>query len=109
MKIVQERFADPDGTLIGGGIAPFIICDVCGDKVIGQHDGMVMFVEDNYGHRTGDLRILHKGRCDVLKTTTPWGWLPLDVFLRDIIGNAQIDLNVTEARIRDAKGFGFHI
>jgi hypothetical protein len=50
-------------------------------------------------------------KCETSETR-PLSWQDLDVFLRDVVGNAQIDLEETERRISGPGGsseFGFHI
>ena len=107
MRLIFEEFEDPR---LAGGIAPFIACDACGEKIIGQHAGMVLFETDAEGKRAGTFKTMHT-KCEA-RETGPLPWLSLDVFLRDVVGNAEIDLEETERGISGPGGsseFGLHI
>ena len=89
-----------EGLLGGGGHAPFLVCDTCGQKIQGQDAGIVVFPADPDGHRTGAVVAVHKGACDVVDGQ----WSDLEIFLRDLTRNARIDLAKTEERINGDGG-----
>jgi hypothetical protein len=54
------------GTLSGGGIAPFWVCDTCGEKIEGS--GTAAFKTNDQGERTGEYLTIHKGKCETEET-----------------------------------------
>lgn len=109
MRLIFEELRDP--RLASIGIGAVIACDTCGEKIVGQDAGIVVFESDAEGKRAGTFRTIHKVKCETSETR-PLSWQDLDVFLRDVVGNAQIDLEETERRISGPGGsseFGFHI
>lgn len=109
MRLMFEEHDNP-GLLSGGGAATFIACSTCGGKVQGQDDGIVVFIEDEQHRKTGDIMVIHKGRCDTTQTRQ-FRWQDLDIFLRDVILNTKVDLGLTERRISGPNGlaaWGLH-
>ncbi len=109
MHILFEEHDNPE-LLSGGGAATFIACSTCGVKIQGQNDGIVVFREDGEHRTTGEVMIIHKGRCETAQTQQ-LPWQDLDIFLRDIVLNTGVDLAQTEERISGPDGlasWGLH-
>ena len=94
----------------GGGEAVFLACATCGEKIVGQADGIVVFHESAPHTKSGDVSVIHKARCETDRTRA-LRWQDLELFLRDVLANTQIDLAATERRINEPDGlrdFGLH-
>jgi hypothetical protein len=92
------------GDMLGGAIVTFVACETCGKKIDRHAPGIVVFRDGEPGedgHRRASA--IHKGACDTA-ATRELPWQDLDIFLRDIVMNAGIDLAVTEARINEPGG-----
>lgn len=110
MRLIREEIEDPRAAITGLLIATFIACDACGEKIIGQDVGIVVFEVDADGKDAGTFKTVHKKTCDTREMRL-LRWQSLDVFLRDVVGNAGIDLAETERRISGPGGsseFGLH-
>ena len=87
MRIKWEFFED-DSIAGGGGFGPFVICDTCGEKIIGEGSGIVQFDRDQVDH----ARAVHLGDdCDRAGARLP-SYEPLERFLAHVAVNAQIQL-----------------
>ena len=109
MRFKFETIDDPT-MAFGAGEATFLVCDTCGEPVKGQQDANVVFLEDSDRNETGEIKVIHKQGCETPQTQR-LRWQDLDLFLRDVVMNARMDLGETEARITADGGladFGLH-
>ena len=109
MRFLFEEHQNAE-LLSGGGAATFVACDTCGDKIQGQHDGIVVFHEASDHRKSGGIMVIHKGRCET-PDTQRLRWQDLEIFLRDVVLNTKIDLAETEKRISGPDGlasWGLH-
>lgn len=89
----------------GGGEAAFLACETCGEKIVGQDDGIVVFHESAPRTKSGDVSVIHRAGCETDRTQA-LRWQDLELFLRDVLANTQIDLAATERRINEPDGLG---
>ena len=105
MRMMFEPISDPN-MMGGGGFAPFIVCDTCGDRIVGQQAGIVVFDRE----LVGPVRAIHRGACET-EVTRSLSWQDLDLFLRNIARNAGINSDETGRRINEPGGladYGLH-
>jgi len=108
VKLVHEEFEDLRLAITGGGTAVFLACATCGEKIVGQDAGIVVFDRAVDGTRTGSFTAIHKSTCETAETSA-LPWQDLDTFLRDVVLNTQIDLEETERKIGKLADFGLHL
>jgi hypothetical protein len=102
MQFLIEEHENP-AFLSGGGSSTYIACDTCGEKIQGQQDGIAVFHKDAQNVKDGKISVIHKGRCDTAETKRlPWD--DLELFLREVVLNAQIDLRKAENRVSGTDG-----
>ena len=101
MNVRFESIVEP-GFLSGEGVAPFWVCDSCGQKI--QGSGNAVFQTDADGERTGYFWTLHK-TCDT-RETTRHPWQDLDQFMWELFTNAHFDWEGVKERRARNREFG---
>ncbi len=95
MAVKFEIRENPGLAITGVGIAPFWICDTCGEKIEGT--GNAIFVTEANGEHTGEFLTIHKDRCETDETRR-YPWQDLDMFMWELFNNAGFDWGEVERR-----------